>query len=160
MKRQRKVYKTPNRAWNKQRIEREREIVKTYGLRRKAEIWKFETVLRKFRRLARELAAKRDRDKEKEKVLVDKMIKLGLLGEGAMLDDVLGLNLENFLERRLQTIIFKKGLANSPNQARQFIVHGHVRIDERKITYPSYIVQKNEEEKIRVGVQAVKRAAA
>jgi small subunit ribosomal protein S4 len=64
------------------------------------------------------------------------------------------------LERRLQTIIFKKGLANSPNQARQFIVHGHVRIDERKITYPSYIVQKNEEEKIRVGVQAVKRVAA
>jgi len=158
MKRQRKVYKTPNRPWNKQRIERERGIVKTYGLRRKAEIWKFETVLRKFRRLARELAAKRDKDKEK--VLVDKMIKLGLLSEGAMLDDVLGLNLENFLERRLQTIIFKKGLANSPNQARQFIVHGHVRIDERKITYPSYIVQKNEEEKIRVGVQAVKRAAA
>jgi len=156
MKRQRKVYKTPNRAWNKQRIERERGIVKAYGLRRKAEIWKFETVLRKFRRLARELAAKRDRDKEK--VLVDKMIKLGLLGEGAMIDDVLGLNLENFLERRLQTIIFKKGLANSLNQARQFIVHGHVRIDERKITYPSYIVQKNEEEKIKVGVQAVKRA--
>jgi len=158
MKRQRKAYKTPRRAWNKQRIEREREIVKTYGLRKKAEIWKFETLLRKFRRLARGLAAKTD--KEKEKILVDKMIKLGLLNEGAILDDVLELNLENFLERRLQTIIFKKGFANSPKQARQFIVHGHVRIDERRITYPSYIVLKGEEEKIKVHVQPVKKVIA
>jgi len=153
MKRQRKAYKTPTKGWSKQRIEREREIVKSYGLRKKKEIWKFETLLRKFRRLARQLAAKKDA--KQEKILLEKMIKLGLLSEGATLDDVLGLNLEMFLDRRLQTVIFKKGLANSANQARQFIVHGHVRIGERKITYPSYIVPKGEETKIKVNIQPV-----
>jgi small subunit ribosomal protein S4 len=153
MKRQRKAYKTPTKPWNKQRLEREREIVKNYGLRKKKEIWKFETLLRKFRRLARQLAA--HRDEKQEKILLVKMIKLGLLSEGATLDDVLGLNLEMFLDRRLQTVVFKKGLANSPKQARQFIVHGHVKIGERKITYPSYIVPKEEELKIKVDVQAV-----
>ena len=153
MKRQKKAYKTPTRAWNKQRIEREREIVKNYGLRKKREIWKFETLLRKFRRLARQLAAHKDEDQEK--ILVNKMVKLGLLSEGATLDDVLGLNLEMFLDRRLQTVLFKKGLASSQKQARQFIVHGHVRIGERKITYPSYIVPREEELKIKVNVQPV-----
>jgi small subunit ribosomal protein S4 len=153
MKRERKAYKTPTKPWNKQRIEREREIVKNYGLRKKKEIWKFETLLRKFRRLARALAAKTD--SKKEKILLQKMIKLGLLSEGATLDDVLGLNLEMFLDRRLQTVVFKKGFANSPSQARQFIVHGHVRIGERKITYPSYIVPKEEELKIKVNIQPV-----
>lgn len=158
MKRQRKAYKTPTKPWNKQRIEREREIVKSYGLRKKKEIWKFETLLRKFRRLARQLAAKRD--EKQEKILLVKMVKLSLLNEGATLDDVLGLNLEMFLDRRLQTVIFKKGLANSPKQARQFIVHGHVRIGERKVTYPSYIVPREEELKIKVYVQPVAKKVA
>jgi len=158
MKRQRKAYKTPTRAWSKQRIEREREIVKTYGLKKKKEIWKFETLLRKFRHLARELAAKKDT--EKKKILIDRMIKLGLLNEEAMLDDVLGLTLDNILERRLQTVVFKKGFANSLNQSRQFIVHGHVTIGERKITYPNYIVPREEEDKIKVHIQPVKKAVA
>jgi len=155
MKRERKAYKTPTKGWSKQRIEKEREIVKAFGLRKKREIWRFETLLRKFRRLARELAAKGD--KEKEKVLLEKMIKLGFLDEGATLDDVLGLTLENILERRLQTVVFRKGFANTPRQARQFIVHGHVKIGDRKVTYPSYIVQKNEEGRIKVHAQPVKK---
>lgn len=159
MKRQKKSYKTPARAWSKQRLEREREIVKTYGLRKKREIWRFETLSRKFRRLARELAARRDENKEK--LLVNKMIKLGFLGEDATIDDVLGLNVEKFLDRRLQTVVFKKGLANSANQARQFIVHGHVRIDGRRITHPSYIVPKEEELKIKLDIQpAAKKVSA
>lgn len=109
--------------------------------------------MRKFRRLARQLAA--NRDESQEKTLLNKMVKLGLLNESATLDDVLGLNLEMFLDRRLQTVLFKKGLASSPKQARQFIVHGHVRIGERKITYPSYIVPREEELKIKVNVQPV-----
>ncbi|HLC39347.1 MAG TPA: 30S ribosomal protein S4 [archaeon] len=158
MKRQRKSYKTPTKGWSKQRIEREREILKSYGLRKKREIWKFETLLRKFRRLARELAAKID--KGKEKILVDKVVKLGLFDQGATLDDVLGLTLEKVLDRRLQTIIFKKGFANTLGQARQFIVHGHVKINDRRITYPSYIVLKEEEDKIKIQIQAVKKVSA
>jgi len=148
MKRQRKKYESPRKPWDKQRITREKEIVKTFGLRRKKEIRNAEALLRKYRRMARELAAKKD--KEKEKMIVKKLASFGLLQENAGLDDVLSLTLENMLERRLQTIIFKKGLAKTPKQARQFIVHGKVLLDNRKSVYPSYIVKKEEEDKIQV----------
>ena len=151
MKRQRKKYKTPTKPWDKQRIEKERELVKTYGLKKKREIWRAFSLLRKYRKMARELAAKKD--KEMEKTLVKKLVVLGLLNEGANLDDVLGLTLENILDRRLQTILFKKGLVNTISQARQLIVHRKVLIEGRKIVYPSYLMSADEENKIQVLMQ-------
>lgn len=155
MKRQRKKYESPRKAWDKTRIEKEQNIVKDFGVRRKKEIWRMESLLRKYRRMARNLAAKKD--KETEKMLIKKLVKAGLLEETASLDDVLGLTLENVLERRLQTILFRKGLANTPNQARQFIVHGHVSIDDKKISYPSYLVAREEEGRIKVDMEPVKK---
>jgi small subunit ribosomal protein S4 len=148
MKRQRKMYERPLRPWDKQRIEREKKLLKEYGLRRKKEIWRAEGLLRKFRRLARELIAKPDEQKEKE--LIGRLVKLGILNEGATLDDVLSLSVENFLDRRLQTVLYKKNFANTAKQARQMIVHGHVKIKDRKIVYPSYLVTKDEENFISV----------
>lgn len=157
MKKQRKKYERPLRLWDKQRIEKEKEILKTFGLRRKKEVWVAEALLRKFRRMTKQLAAKKDKKMEKE--LIEKMIKLGLLGENASLDDVLGLKVENVLERRLQTILFRKGLTRTAKQARQFIVHGQVRIGDRKISYPSYLVPRDEENKIQLNVDVqVKKA--
>lgn len=151
MKRSRKKYERPAKPYDKQRLERETEIMKKYGLKKKLEIWRTEAMLRKYRRLARVLAAKRN--KEQEKILVEKLVKLGILNEGATLDDVLGLALETFLDRRLQTIVHKKGLTNTVKQARQMITHGHVRIDERRITYPSYLVSREEENLINTALQ-------
>jgi small subunit ribosomal protein S4 len=148
MKRSRKKYEKPKRPWDKARIEKEKEILKKFGLRRKRELWRAEAILRKYRRMARELAAKKD--KEKEKVLIEKLKKIGVLKEGSALDDVLALTVEDILERRLQTIVYRRGLANSIKHARQLIVHGHVKINGRKINYPSYIVPKDEEDKIEV----------
>ena len=148
MRKIRKNYKTPIKGWDKERIEKERGLVKIYGLKKKREIWRSETLSRKFRRLARNLAARSD--KEKEKKLIEKLVKFGLLKEGSTLDDVLGLTTENFLERRFQTILVRKGLCTTPRQARQIIVHGRVTINGKKIVYPSYLVQKSEEEKIQV----------
>jgi small subunit ribosomal protein S4 len=150
MKRQRKTYGKPLRPWDKERMKTERALLKRFGLRRKKEVWKAEAVLRKFRRMAREVST--TENKEEAEILVRKMIKLGLLSEGATLDDVLGLIMENILERRLQTIIKNKGLANTMKQARQLITHGHVRINGRKILYPSYIVTKAEENAIAIDV--------
>jgi small subunit ribosomal protein S4 len=158
MKRQRKKYKTPVKAWDKQRIEKERVIVKNFGLRKKRDIWRAESFLRKYRRIARSLAAKKD--KEREKILIKKLVKLGLLNESAGLDDVLSLTLENLLERRLQTLLFRKGFTNSSKQARQFITHGHVRINGKKVVYPSYLVLKDEENNIEIDVQPVRSAKA
>jgi len=150
MRRLKKKYERPLKPWDKERIEREKELKKIYGLRRKREIWRAEALLRKYRRMAREVIA--TKDKEKERVLIKKLARLGILEENATAEDVLGLTVENFLERRLQTIVFRKGLANTPKQARQFIVHGHVKINGRKIVYPSYLVPKEEEDKIEVTI--------
>ncbi len=88
------------------------------------------------------------RDKYQEKILLDKLYKMGLLGKNADLDDVLSLTVENLLERRLQTIVFKKKLANTPKQARQFITHGHIAIEGRRIIYPSFFVTRDLENRI------------
>lgn len=151
MKRIRKKFKKPTKPWDKERIEREREIMKNYGLKKKQEIWRSEFILKKYRRLARELTAVND--KEKEKIIIEKLIKMGLLNDGATLDDVLDMTLENILERRLQTIILRKQMANSITHARQLINHGHVLISERKVSYPSYLVSREEEDKIQVKVK-------
>lgn len=146
MRKLKKKLKKPRKPWDKERIEKEKEIIKKFGLRRKREIWKAESILRNFRRRARELTA--SGDKEKEKILLEKLNKIGLLGKKAELSDVLGLTVENILERRLQTIVFKKSLANTPKHARQFITHGHIAVDGRRTIYPSYLVPVESEKKI------------
>ncbi|HDH91682.1 MAG TPA: 30S ribosomal protein S4 [Candidatus Aenigmarchaeota archaeon] len=148
MRRFKKKYQKPKKPWEKARIEEEKKLMKEYGLRRKKEIWRAEAILRKYRRMARELNARMD--KEKEKILIQKLIRLGILNNGATLDDVLELSVKDILNRRLQTIVYKKGLANTIKQARQLIVHGHVYIKGRKVIWPSYLVPREEEDKIEV----------
>jgi len=71
-----------------------------------------------------------------------------ILKSKSTLDDVLALNTESVLSRRLQTLTYLKGLASTPNQARQLIVHGHIAVNERKTTIPGYLVTKDEEGEI------------
>jgi small subunit ribosomal protein S4 len=146
MKKQRKKFERPLKPWEKERRETERKLLQDYGLRRKHEIWRLESILRNYRRIARNLAARRD--KEKEKILLDKLFKMGLINKDASLDNVLALKIENILDRRLQTLVFRKGLANTPKRARQFIVHGHIALDSRRTRWPSMLVPIDEEGKI------------
>jgi len=90
--------------------------------------------------------------------LIEKLVRHGLLAEGSTLDDVLGLTPEKFLERRLQTILVRKGICTTPKQSRQLIVHGHVKIEGRRIVYPSYLVKRSEEEKIQIDIPIKKVA--
>jgi len=83
-----------------------------------------------------------------EKQLLDRLSRLGILPETAVLDDVLDLAIEDLLERRLQTMVFSKGLAKSVFQARQLVTHGHVAIDGRRVPSPSYIVLRDDEAKL------------
>lgn len=145
-KKQRKKYETPKRPYDRMRIEREGQIREEFGLRRKREIWKAESILREFRRRARELLAKPDDRKQSE--LFAKLNSMGI--RVAKLDDVLTVRLEDMLSRRLQTVVYKKGIANTARHARQLIVHGHVSVGETKVLWPSYIVKAGEEERISV----------
>ncbi len=157
MRKSKKKYKRPKMIWDKTRIERDKELKKTFGLLRKREIWNAETLLRKYRRLARRLAATKDIKTEKE--FMDKLAKLGILEKGTGLDNVLSLSVENILDRRLQTIVFKRGLASTVKEARQMIVHGHVKIGGKKASYPSYLIPKTEENKIEVVKRKIKPVA-
>ena len=146
----RKRYDTPSHPWQGERISLENELLRKYGLKNKKELWKMESLLRTFRQRARDLQAKvriGDEQAEKERdELIKRLDNLALVSEDASLDDVLMLDLESLLNRRLQTVAYLKGLSNSSKQARQFIVHGHVSINGRKVTIPGYLVKRVEEE--------------
>ena len=58
---------------------------------------------------------------------------------------ILVLKDEDILSRRLQTIVYQKGLAATPKQARQLINHGHIFVDGHKVTVPGYLVLREEE---------------
>ena len=148
-RKQRKSYDTPSHPWRKERIEKEKELVRKYGLKNKRDIWKAESRLRNIRRIARNLLASHgEQAKIDEEKLMAKLQKLGLLKGEADLDSVLGLNIEDILERRLQSLVHRKGLARSPKHARQLVVHGHIRVGGRRIKSPSYLVPVEQEETI------------
>ena len=154
-KKPRKKYITPIKPWDKVRLEREAPLVIKYGLRNKRELWRFQNLLRKYRRVARDLLAKvhlpgREGQlaKAKAQQVIKKLNRMGILPENATLDDILNLKVEDFLERRLQTIVYRQGLARTIKQARQLIVHGHIAVDGRRVTSPSFIVERDMESKI------------
>jgi len=148
-KKTRKHFKRPLKIWDKQNIEREKILKGTYGLKNKRELWKAETTLRKKRHSARSLLAlPLEQRLKREQQLLQSLARIGLLSQKATLDDVLTLGIESLLERRLQTLVLRKGLANTAIQARQFITHGHIAINGRRLTAPSYIVTAEEDEKI------------
>ena len=145
----RKVWRKPKRPLNYDLIMDELKTLGTFGLKTKRELWKTQTELSRVRLQARSLLALRQEDRaKKEPILMQSLSKIGLVGQDSTLDDVLNLQVNDLLSRRLQTIAQKKLFFKTPYQARQAIVHGHIMIGDRIITIPSYIVKSEEEEKI------------
>ncbi len=149
IRRQRKKIMTPGHPYDKIRIDQELPLVGEYGLRNKKELWKARTVLSKARQQARALLAlPADVRKQRENELLFRLANLGVLPPGSDLDSVLALEVRTVLNRRLQTIVFRKGLASSPYQARQFIAHRHIAIERAVVTSPGRLIKINEEENI------------
>ncbi len=145
-KKSRKTFRRPRQIWTTEQLSSELYLIGSYGLRSKSELWKAQTKVADIRNQARELLALTVETRQvQETKLLNYLHKLGLVKESATLDDVLNLKLEDILERRLQTIIMKKGVSKSPQQSRQLVVHGHVSIGERVINIPGYMVRKDEE---------------
>jgi small subunit ribosomal protein S4 len=145
-KKPRKAFSRPKNPWRSDQLAQELYLVGTYGLRNKRELWKTQGELSNVRKQARRLLAASSEVRAKEgKKLLDSLSRRGLVSEGVMLDDVLNLSVEDFLGRRLQTLIYKRGAAVSPLQARQLIVHGHVKIGNRTVDIPGYRVTAAEE---------------
>ena len=88
-------------------------------------------VLSKIRNAARSLLTLDEKDPKRifeGKALMSRMYKYGLLNDTQdKLDYVLALQPNDFLERRLQTLVFKQGLAKSIHHARVLIRQKHIR---------------------------------
>lgn len=145
-KRIRRKYDTPIHPWIKSRIDDEKRLARTYGTKNKKEIWRMETVLKKFKSQAKHLiAATGDQAEVEKEHLLRRVKSLGMAGSDVNFDKILGMSIDNVMERRLQTVVFKKGLARSVKQARQFITHEHILVDGKTITSPAYLVTVAEE---------------
>jgi len=147
----RKVGKKPKRPLNYDLMMDELKTLGTFGLKTKKELWKTQTELSRVRLQARSLLALRQEERErKEPILIQSLSKIGLVDQNSTLDDVLNLQVNDLLSRRLQTMAQRILFFKTPYQARQAIVHGHVMIGDGVVTIPSYIVKTEEEAKIRL----------
>jgi small subunit ribosomal protein S4 len=148
-KKLRKRFETPSHPWQGERIKEEKELMIKYGLKNKKEVWKAQSYLRNLRGQARNLQASLRTENpqaiKEADLLLKKCVRLGFLDEGAPLVDVLAIQIETLLSRRLQSLVYTKGLATTPKQARQMITHGHIILDDRRITIPGMIVGRQDE---------------
>lgn len=143
-KRPHKQYSRPKRPYDKTRIDEERALIKKYGLKNKKELWNAESYIGKIRTQAKRLIL----HPEQQEIFLMRLIKLGLIKKNESIDDVLSLTKEKLLERRLQTIVFKKKIAKSIREARQLVVHRKIKVNDAIINIPSYLVKIDEENKI------------
>jgi small subunit ribosomal protein S4 len=138
-------FQKPMHPWNKARLEQERPLMITYGLESKKELWKITSKLKTYKQNAKRLVALKSAQAEKEREQIFAKLKSYNLITGNNVDEILGLKAEQLLDRRLQTVVFKKGLARTIKQARQMITHRHVTVNGTKITAPGYLVRLAEE---------------
>jgi len=149
-RRLKKKFKKPRVPYEKDRIMEELEFLGKYGLRNKREFWKTRTTLRNWRHIARQSRTlSREQALEVQQTLIKKLNRLGIIGEQAEFEDILLLTVEDLLKRRLQTLVYEKGLAQTIYEARQKIVHKHIAIGDKIVNSPSYIVKQAEENLIR-----------
>jgi small subunit ribosomal protein S4 len=145
-----KGYETPNHPYQGERIAEESNLVGRYGLKNKEELWRAQSELRGFRREARQLLGDAQGDAEQAEragePFLNRLRRLGILNETDSIDDVLSLEVTDVLERRLQTIVYRNGLANTAKQARQFVSHGHIVVGDSRVTAPSRKVAVAEED--------------
>jgi len=152
----RRGWRKPKRPFNFELKMEELKTLGTFGLKTKRELWKARTELSRVRNQARSLLALRQevRDRE-EPILIHSLSRIGLIEQNATLDDVLNLEIDDLLSRRLQTIVMKKFYFKSPYQARQAISHGHVIIGDRVVNIPSYVVKVDEEDKVKLTSESI-----
>ena len=147
-----KTSKTPRKPFDRERLLGELKLIGTYGLKNKREVWRVQLTLAKLRKAARELMTLDEKDSRRifeGDALIRRIVKLGLLShEQKKLDYVLGLTTNQFMERRLQTFVCQKKLANSVHHARVRIRQRHLSVGRQMVNIPSFMVSKQSESHI------------
>jgi small subunit ribosomal protein S4 len=154
-KKQRKKYATPRHPWRRDQLDVELRLMGEYGLRNKRELWRYKTMISEMRGIARSLLAKSGSEREKsEGEFLSRLRRMGLAGETTSIDDTLDLDIRDLLERRLQTVVLRGGLAGSASQARQLVSHGHIAVGGHVVTVPGYLVAKVDDERVRYAAES------
>ncbi|RMJ09173.1 40S ribosomal protein S9 [Fusarium euwallaceae] len=147
-----KTSRVPRRPFESARLDSELKLVGEYGLRNKREVWRVGLTLSKIRRAARQLLTLDEKDPKRlfeGNALIRRLVRVGVLDESRMkLDYVLALKIEDFLERRLQTCVWKLGLAKSIHHARVLIRQRHIRVGKQIVNVPSFIVRLDSQKHI------------
>lgn len=143
-RKQHKKFERPRKLFDKTRIEEENILLKEYGLKNKREVWRVEFKIAKIRGQAKKLI----NNLQKQEEFINRLKKQGF--KVSNIDDVLSLKKEDILERRLQTLLVKKGLAKTPRHARQLITHKHVSVDDKITNIPSFLVPLDIEDKLKI----------
>ena len=147
-----KTFKKPRRPFEKERLDAELKLVGEFGLRNKRELWRVQMALSKIRNAARELLTLDMKDPKRifeGTALMRRMQRYGLLSEDQdKLDFVLALTPTEFLERRLQTKVFKLALAKSIHHARVLIKQRHIRVGKQIVNVPSFMVKLDSQKHI------------
>ena len=160
----RKTSKTPRKPFDKDRLTNELRIVGKYGLRCKREAWRTQLVLAKLRKAARSLMTLDERDPRRTfegDALIRRIVKLGLLKESERkLDYILGLTINQFLERRLQTLVAERKLAQSVHHARVLIRQRHIAVGKQLVNIPSFMVRVSSEQHIQIAPTSVFKTGA
>ena len=106
----------------------------------------------KLRKAARELLTLDESDPRRifeGSALMKRMYKYGLLNENEnKLDYILGLTIHRFMDRRLQTLVYRKNLARSVHHARVLIRQRHIRLGKNLTNVPSVMIRTDQEKNI------------
>jgi len=148
----RKTVKTPRRPYEKERLDAELKLIGEYGLKNKREVWRVRYTLGKCRKRARALLTLDEKDPKRifeGTAMLRRLHRIGVLDDNKnKLDYVLSLKIQDFLERRLQTLVFKKGMATSIHHARVLIRQRHIRVGKQVVNVPSFIVRVDSQQHI------------
>lgn len=143
----RKKWQKPSDIWNTERIEKEHRLRDDYGLKNLNELWRATSEIRRIRRNVRAVLSGKVSEATGNE-LISRLSKLGVVKEGAVLDDLLEITPQNVLERRLQSVVLRKGLAKTPKQARQLVAHGFIAVNGKRAKSPGYMISKLDEGRI------------
>jgi len=145
----RNKFTRPKKLWEKDRISEEKKLKYDYGLKSMRELWVALAELKRYRREARRLLSLTEDERvEDSKKILSKLEKMGVLKKSSSIDDILGLDVKDVLERRLQTVVYRKGLATTAKQSRQLIAHGFINVGGVTVTVPSFMVTIDDETRI------------